>query len=74
MTIAEIDQILIELKNAYTAAISGKSYSVNLGGTARQVTRNDIDKLRSEIKHWEIELARTSNTFSRVKYGTGVTN
>jgi len=56
VTIAELTEIRDTLKTAYLAAISGKSYSLNLGGTSRTIGRQDIKELRSQLRAAEVDL------------------
>lgn len=55
MTLAEIDEIIAELKLAYRAAVAGSSYTINLGGTSRTISRQDVVKLREELQYWQLE-------------------
>lgn len=61
MTIVEIDDIITDLKAAYKASLSGKSYTISTAGNSRSLTRNDSDKLRAELQYWETERARLVN-------------
>lgn len=67
MTIAEIIRARDIAREAYYAALQGKSYSVNMGGTSRAVTRNDVNILRSEWERWEQRLVQAQNNARGIK-------
>ena len=70
-TAAEGREYLAELKAAYRAVMTGKSYTINTGGTSRSITRNNLSELRDEIVFVESEI-QTMETGSglNVKYIT----
>lgn len=73
MTVVEINAYLTELKTAYNAAISGKSYTIGSGGNSRSYTRQDLQQLRGEISYWEGEKAKldSGRTGIPTKFLTG---
>jgi len=54
-TLVEIDTMVVDIKAAYKASISGKSYSIDTGGTSRSVTRNDAQSLLNQLQYWETQ-------------------
>jgi len=65
-TLTQIDGFIANIEAAYNAAISGKSYTINTGGTSRSVTRNDADKLLTQLQYWQGEREKVVNG------GTGI--
>ena len=61
MTLADAQLALTATKEAYFAALGGKSYTINLGGTSRSVTRNDAEFLRKEWERWELIVSNLQN-------------
>lgn len=74
MTVEEITLARDTAKAAYLAALQGKSYTINLGGTSRSVTRNDAEFLRKEWQMWEQRLsqAQTGRTGIPTRFITPV--
>jgi uncharacterized protein with PIN domain len=70
-TETEAQQYLDKLKEAYFACMSGKSYTINTGGTSRSLTRNNLKELREEMTFVEQEILAFRNGRSvNVKYIT----
>lgn len=78
-TIAQVQAELEVLNAAYLRLATGvSSYNINLGGTARTLTRMNLTQLRKEIKYKENQLQGLQNAGSNgvfglpTKYGTPV--
>ncbi len=67
MTLIEANTILTQLKAAYLSAINGKSYTINTGGTARSITKQDAVWLRNEIQYWESYVSNITNNTKGIK-------
>lgn len=52
-TLAEAQTNLDTAKQAYQAALTGKSYTYMNGGSSRTVTRQDLSQLKSEMLYWQ---------------------
>lgn len=70
-TLAQAQSYLDELKRAYFACMSGKSYTINTGGTSRSLTRNNLKELREEMVFVEQEIKSLESGRSvNIKYIT----
>lgn len=69
MTRATIVENRDAAKTAYESALTAQSYTMNMGGTSRSKTNQDIDKLLNLYEYWENRLDRFDNTSRRVKFG-----
>ncbi len=61
MTLAEATEFRTKAKEAYEAAISGKSYTINTGGGSRSITRQDASWLRKELQYWDNEISKINS-------------
>lgn len=57
-SLAEEQAFLTALKAAYTAAISGREYTINTGGNSRKFSRQNLDDLRKEMENCEARIAQ----------------
>lgn len=71
MTLAQAIEIRDEVLANYRKALKGKSYNLSGGATAHSYTRQDVDKLRAELNHWNSEVKRLSGGTSRFRVGVG---
>jgi len=76
-TVAQIEAELTVLRAAYLRLATGvSSYTINLGGTSRTLSRINLVQLRQEIEYKEGQLAGLNNAGSGgvfglpTKYGT----
>ena len=71
-TTIEIDEFLTDLKAAYKAVITGKSYTINTGGTSRSLTRADAPWIRDEMFFWDKQKAQATSGRKGIptKFGT----
>lgn len=70
VTVAEITTQRDNAKAAYEAALSAQSYTLNMGGTSRSKTNQDVEKLLTLYEYWQGKLDRANGTTRRVKFGT----
>jgi hypothetical protein len=68
MTVAEITEFRDAAKVAYLNAMNSKSYGVNSGGASRNITKQDIDKLKKEYLDWDKKLSVATGKSRRIKY------
>jgi len=57
-SLSEEQAFLTALKAAYTAAISGKEYTITTGGNSRKFSRQNLDDLRKEMENCEERIAK----------------
>jgi len=69
MSLSEAIIIRDEALAAYRAALSGKSYSINTGGTSRNYTRQEVDKLLENYQYWQGEVQRLQGGRKKVFVG-----
>ncbi len=49
----EVDEFYQAFKGAYLSLASGvKSYTINVGGSSRSVTRADLPQIKQEFVYW----------------------
>ena len=70
--LAELDEIILDLKTAYKNVVTGKGYTINTGGTVRAVTRQDGDWLKKELQYWTNERKKlvSGQRGIKTKFGT----
>lgn len=71
-TLTEVTEFYTEFKAAYLALISGKSYTINTGGTSRSLTRQDLSTVKKEMMFWKNEAEKINNDNSGIikRFGT----
>lgn len=73
-TETEIKEFIDLWTDAYKALTTGKSYSINTGGSSRSLTRQDLKLVREELQYWQGELKKletaSQNRGLRVKFIT----
>lgn len=52
-TLSEATEFYDLAKAAYMAAVEGKSYNINTGGTSRALTRQELETLKNEMLYWK---------------------
>jgi hypothetical protein len=52
-TLTEAQEFLTLYTDAYKAIVSGKSYSINTGGTSRSLTRQDLEEIEAKMFYWK---------------------
>ena len=59
---------------AYLKAMDAASYNVNLGGTGRSLSRQDLNKLHDKFLYWQNEVDKEENNKTGIptKYGTSI--
>ncbi len=73
MTLATAIKFRDRAESAYLKALDAQSYGINPGGgSSRNVTRQDVDKLHEKFLYWDTEVTRkqTGRTGMKVEYGT----
>jgi hypothetical protein len=70
VTIAELTAQRDKAKEAYEAALTAQSYTLNMGGTSRSKTNQDVEKLLKLYEYWQAKLDRANGTTRRYKFGT----
>lgn len=61
MTLAEKQNYLARWKAAYESVMTGKSYTINTGGTTKNLTRQDADTILKHMNYWQQEVARAES-------------
>jgi hypothetical protein len=70
MTIATITANRDAAKAAYESALTAQSYTLNMGGTSRSKTNQNVETLLNLYMQWESRLDAANGTTPRVKFGT----
>lgn len=70
MTETEIQTERTNALAAYQAALQAQSYTLNMGGTSRSKTNQDVQKLLDIFEYWDNRLMRSQGTSKKVKFGT----
>jgi len=70
VTIATITANRDAAKAAYESALQAHSYTMNMGGTSRSKTNQEVERLLNIYLMWEDRLDRKLGTTRRVKFGT----
>lgn len=70
VTLAKAQSWLSQLEDAYSAVITGKSYTISTGGSSRTLTRQDAEWIRKEMDSWQATVDRLSSGKKRVKFIT----
>ncbi len=61
ISITEKRDWLAKWKTAYESVVTGKSYTINTGGTSRSLTRQDADTILKHIEYWQREVDRAES-------------
>lgn len=72
MDLTKAQEIYAKLEEAYLAVLSGKAYSITVGGNTRSFTRQSMTELRKEMNHWSsyINKLQSGKRGLDVKFGT----
>lgn len=62
-----------ELEKAYLAAISGSSYTIDVGGSKRTLSRQNIEIIKEELLYWNnyVEQKKSGKSVDTVKIKLG---
>lgn len=69
VTTAEIEAKRDEAKLAYENALNAYSYTMNMGGTSRSKTNQNIQTLFDIYMQWQSMLEQSDGSTRRVKFG-----
>lgn len=72
ITLANAEAQLALWLAADAAVASNQSYSINTGGSARQLTRADAAEIRSNIEYWDNWCRRLSGTSASGELRQGI--
>ena len=70
MTVAEMTVLRDAAQDAYTKAIQAAAYTIASGGSNRNVIRQKLQLLRSEMEYWQTRIDVANGDNRRVKFVT----